>query len=195
MSNSIAAAPSICYRVRVDEQKILDVTEFIVSQKVNSFGEALELPDGRILIGASEDDGISIFDKSGGEPVGKFVASGRYRSLTYCKQLNAVLAVGSDQRTLYRFDLQGNLEEQTDAGNYLFTNLWGVAAIPGTTKIIVGSHDGPPETRNFVGIFDAANLADPPQELEIVGDVVFRSLFNIAVYPVPVESVEAWELH
>lgn len=201
MSNSIQEGPSIHFRVRMNDTEVTEVTEFIVSQETNFFGEALELPDGRILIGSSGSDGIQIFDQDGGEAIGMFVEENRYRSLTYIPEINRILALRTDQSSIDRMDLEGNIEDTLVAADWFYPNLWGVARMPGTTKFLIGSHNGPEATQNFIGIFDASDFSKEPEEHEIVGfenvglppDHRFVSLFNMAVTIEPT-YIDEWSV-
>ncbi len=201
MSNNIPDPPSIQFRVRMSEDEVTDITEFVVSEEAGTYGEALVLPDGRVLIPGNTFDGIKVFSQDG-EEIGMFTEEGVYRSLTYVEEIDKVIASGSDQVTIHRFDMDGNLEDSLNTGDFLFPNLWGITTVPGTTDIILGSHDGPIETRNFIGIFNAADFSEEPREFEIVGfenadlppDTIFRSLFNMAVVQEPVR-VNRWEIY
>lgn len=203
MSNDIKTAPSSQWRIRVDGDQIVEETEFIVSQSVNFYGEALELGDGRVLIANSGTDGIQVYDRSG-KQTGMFVTTGRFRSLTYIPELDKIIALGNDQQTISRFNMQGNLEESVNANDFFYPSLWGIARMPGTTKIILGSHNGPANTKNYIGVFDAANLQNPPEEYLISGlanaglpdSHLFASLFNIGVAIEPKQvPVQHWDIH
>ncbi|RJP25794.1 MAG: hypothetical protein C4527_16475 [Candidatus Omnitrophota bacterium] len=168
-----------------------------------SHGEALKLPDGRILMGDNGNSGILIYEETGGGPVGKFYDDGRtIRSLTYSDEIGAIVASLQNERTLLRIGMDGILQEEYDAAADDFTGLWGVAQIPGTTKVIVGSHNIA-KVYNEMAIYNALNLAEPPTVIEITGgfeaaglpaDHVFRSFFNIAVVP-EITDIPAWELY
>ena len=152
MSNEIASPPAITARLRVDGDEVKEITEFVVSTTGGYWGETLVLPDGRILIGNSGQDGIQQFDSNGGESIGYFVspdAGIRVRSMTYIPEIDKIITLGTDQQTISRIDLEGNIEDQVNAADFLFPSLWGVARMPGTTNIIVGSHDGPVETKTL----------------------------------------------
>ncbi|MEW6237754.1 MAG: hypothetical protein AB1656_20400 [Candidatus Omnitrophota bacterium] len=202
MSNAIETTPSIQYRIQVQGDEISEITEFILSQSLNFYGEALELPDGRILMGSNGEDGILVFSQDGGAPTGKFVQTNRYRSLTYIPENQKIIALRTDQSTIDRFDLNGTLEDTINAADYLYPSLWGTARIPGTTKFLVGSHNGPAATKNYIGVFDAANFDNPPEEYVITGfekvglaaDHQFGSLFNMASV-VQFTPVASWELY
>ena len=166
-------------------------------------GEALLLPDGRLLMGDNGTPGIHIYDLSGGDPTGLFYDDGRtVRSLTYSDQIGAVIALLHDQHTLLRISLAGNLEEEYDADIDQFNNLWGVAQIPGTTNVIAGSHNIP-DIFNMMAIYNALDFASGPRIIEITSgfeaagldpDFMFQSFFNMAVVP-EFTPVGTWELY
>jgi len=190
------------YRYIIENGEITDWAEF---QK-SSHGEALRLPDGRILQGDNGAPGIHIFDNAGGPPTGLFYDDGRtVRSLTYNEEIGSVMASLQDQVTLLRIGLDGTLEEEHLAGDDGFGNLWGIAQVPGSTNIIMGSHNID-ENRNRFAVYNALDLAAGPRIITIDSgfvaaglpeDYTFRSLFNMAVVPgadLPT-PVEIWELH
>ncbi len=173
-------------------------------------GEALKLPDGRILMGQT-DPGILVFDDAGNQ-TGVFFDDGEtaFRSLTYNDEIGAVVASSQDQHTLMRISLDGELEETYDASDPLgtgvgFTSIWGIAQIPGSTQIIIGNHNVE-ALANTMGIFDGLDLASGPRLIEITSGfeqagldpgTSFRSFFNMAVVPgaeFP-SNVEQWELY
>lgn len=173
-------------------------------------GEALKLPDGRILMGQTA-PGILVFDDDGNQ-TGMFYDDGEtaFRSLTFNEETNTVIASSQDQHTLMRISLAGELEESYDASDPFgtgegFTSLWGIATIPGTSSIIAGNHNVE-ALANTLGIFDAANLAAGPRLITITSgfeqaglpaDTAFRSFFNVAVVPgaeFPTD-VDQWSLY
>ena len=186
--------------------QLVDVTSgeaVLTNFNKTGHGEALLLPDGRLLMGDSGTPGILTYDLSGGDPTGVFYDDGRtVRSLTYNDQIGSVIALLQDQHTLIKVSLDGELEAEYDAEWDQFVSLWGIAEIPGTTKIILGSHDID-ETWNQMAIYDTANFDAGPTIIEIMegfeeaglaADHVFQSFFNAAVVP-EFTSVSTWELH
>lgn len=192
--NSNAADGNLAYGYQLGETDITRWTEF---QKT-SYGEALKLPDGRIVMGDNGAPGIHIYDPAGGPPTGLFsLAAGAdgngrtVRSLTYNDHMGAVVALLQNQHTLLRINLDGEIEEEYDASLDGFTNLWGVAQIPGTTQFLVGNHDVAAMANTF-GIYDALNLAAGARLITITSgfeqaglaaNTSFRSFFNMAVVP------------
>ncbi|MBD3267672.1 hypothetical protein GF373_13465 [bacterium] len=204
MSNAQDAEMSYFYRVRVDGEKVVETTEFLLSELENVYGEALQLPDGRILASGQngDDPGIKVFDQDGGEPVGYFVEEGNFRSLAYIPELDKIIALRTDQQTIARFDMEGNIEDELNLGDLFYPNLWGVAHIPGTTRIIFGSHNGPAATRNYIGTIDVSDFASQIEEYLISGfesvgldpGHQFNSLFNMAVVTEPTQ-IMGWDLY
>lgn len=178
-------------------------TAVLTSFNKTGHGEALMLPDGRLLMGDNGTPGIHIYDLSGGDPTGLFYDDERtVRSLTYNDQIGAVIALLQDQHTLLRISMAGELEEEYDAEWDQFRNLWGVAQIPGTTNIILGSHDID-DTYNMMAIYNALDFASGARIIEInsgfeaaglASDFIFRSFFNAAVVP-EFAPVGTWELY
>ncbi|MFB3788780.1 MAG: hypothetical protein ACE15F_20670 [bacterium] len=206
--NSNAADANKAYGYKLGAAEIASWTEF----EKTSYGEALKLPDGRILMGDNGVPGIHIYDAAGGAPSGVFSqaagadGNGRaVRSLTYNEKMGALVALLQDQHTLLRINMNGEIEEEYNASADGFTALWGVAQIPGTTEFIVGNHDVA-ATANTFGIFDALNLAAGARLITITSgferagldaNTQFRSFFNMAVVPgaeIPVR-IDDWELH
>lgn len=200
--SSNAADAGTPFRYVIENGEIVEWAEF---QKAGH-GEALRLPDGRILMGDNITPGILIFDETGGPSTGVFYDDGRpVRSLTYNDQIGSVVASLQDQVTLLRISLDGVLEEEHNAGDDGFGNLWGIAQVPGSTNIIMGSHNID-ENRNRFALYDALDLAAGPriitidsgfEENDLPADYTFRSLFNMAVIPggeIPVD-VNEWELY
>lgn len=167
-------------------------TDFIKS----GHGEALKLPDGRILMGQTA-PGILVFDDNGNQ-TGVFYDDGAtaFRSLTYNNDIGAVITSSQDQHTIMRISLDGELEESYDATDPFgtgegFTSLWGIAEIPGTAQIIMGNHNVA-ALANTLGIMDALNLAAGPRLIKITSgfeqagldeNTAFKSFFNVAVVP------------
>ncbi len=166
-----------------------------------SYGEALLLPDGRLLMGDNGVPGIHIYEMTGGDPIGVFYDDGRpIQSMTYNEQIGSIIALNQNN-TLLRISLDGTLEAEYDTSEDGFTGLWGVAQIPGTTNIILGSHNVD-DTFNEMAIYDATDFSQVPTVLQVVAgfeeaglpaDHVFRSFFNIAVVP-EITDVRTWEL-
>ncbi len=175
------------------------------------YGEALLLPDGRLLMGDHVTGGILLFDKAGGASTGMFSevlgADGNartVRSLTYNNEIGAVIASLQDQHTFLRINLNGEIEEEYNGTADGFTGVWGVAQIPGTTQFITGNHNVA-DLANTLAIFDANDLAAGPRLIEITSGfeqagleagTSFQSFFNIAVVPgaeFPVGLAE-WQL-
>ncbi len=186
--------------------QLVDVTSgeaVLTSFNKTGHGEALLLPDGRLLMGDNGTPGILTYDLSGGDPTGTLYDDGRtVRSLTYNDEIGSVIALLQDQHTLIKVSLEGELEAEYDAEWDQFVSLWGIAEIPGTTKIILGSHNID-ETWNQMAIYDTTNFEAGPTVIEIMegfenaglpADTVFRSFFNAAVVPEFTE-VRSWELH
>ncbi|MBN2329130.1 MAG: hypothetical protein JXR73_18465 [Candidatus Omnitrophica bacterium] len=199
--SSNAADASTPFRYVIENGEITDRAEF---QKSGD-GEALRLPDGRLLQGDSGAPGIHIFDDAGGPPIGMFYNGDKtVRSLTYNDQIGSVIASLHDQVTLQRISLDGELEEEHNAGDDGFGNLWGIAQVPGSTNIIMGSHNID-ENRNRFALYNALDLAAGPRiitidsgfvENDLPADYTFRSLFNMAVIPggeIP-SGLDIWEL-
>ncbi len=165
-------------------------------------GEALMLPDGRILMGDNGAPGIHIYERSGGDPVGMFYDDGRtVRSLTYNDEIGAVVALLQDQSTLLRISLDGTLEQEWDAANDNFYQCWGVAQVPGTTNVFLGNHLVP-DTFNEIALYDATDFSEYPQIIAITSGFEvagrepgfqFRSFFNIALVP-EITGIEDWSI-
>lgn len=194
---------NLAQRVQVDANGNATLTDFNKTQH----GEALILPDGRIAMGDNGDSGIILYDATGGDSVGKLFDDGRtIRSLTYNPEIGSIVASLQDQHTLLRISLDGVLEEEYDTANDGFNNLWGVAHIPGTSNIILGSHDID-ETYNEVAIYNALDFTEFPRVIAVTDgfeDVgldaghVFRSFFNMAIVPEVTDDgsdIDTWSLY
>jgi hypothetical protein len=201
--NSNAGDANVAQRVQVDANGNATFTDF---NKVG-YGEALRLPDGRIAMGDNGDSGIILYNETGGDPIGKLYDDGRtVRSLTYNPEIGSIVASLQDQHTLLRISLDGQLEEEFDTTADGFVNLWGIAQIPGTTNIILASHDAA-AAYNEIGIYNALDLQEFPRVIAITGgfenaglpaDHVFRSFFNLAVVPAATSGgskVNGWSLY
>ncbi len=186
--------------------QLVDVTSgeaVLTSFNKTGHGEALRIPDGRILMGDNGVAGIQVYDIAGGDPTGVFYDDGRtVRSLTYNDEIGAVIALLQDQGTLLRISLDGVLEEEYDSGSEGFGNLWGIAQIPGTTNIIMGNHDVA-DSYNEMVIYNAVDFWDEPHFITITSgfenaglaaDFKFRSFFNMAVVPEETVNIQTWEL-
>lgn len=206
--NSNVADGNLAFGYKIEGDQMTGVTEFIKS----GYGEALKLPDGRILMGDNAAPGIHVYDETGGEPTGLFseVANAEgearvVRSMTYNEEIGAVIASLSDQSTLVRVNMDGEVEEEYNAVEDGFTGLWGIAQIPGTTQFIAANHDVA-ELANQFGIFDANDISAGPRLIEITSGfteagldegTAFRSFFNLAVVPgaeFPTD-VETWQVY
>jgi hypothetical protein len=123
----------------------------------------------------------------------------------YNDEIGSVIASLHDQVTVLRISLDGTLEEERNVGDDGFGSLWGVAQVPDSNNIILGSHNID-LNRNRFAVYNALDLAAGPRIITIdsgfienglPADYTFRSLFNMAVIPgapLPV-SVDAWELY
>lgn len=170
----------------------------------SSYGEALRLPDGTLLMGDNGLPGIHIYEETGGDSIGVFYDDGRnFQSLTYVEAIDSIVALSQDS-TLVRISMDGEMEEEFDTSDDGFTGLWGIADIPGTNRIIVGSHNVG-AVFNQLGIFLADDFAgefptvvDITSGFEEVGlpiDHVFRSFFNLALVPEEVQvPVSDWSI-
>jgi len=185
--------------------QLVDVTSgeaVLTSFNKTGHGEALLLPDGRLLMGDGGAAGIHIYDLSGGDPTGIFYNDDRtVRALTYNDEIGSVIALLQDGHTLLRISLDGALEEEYDAEPDGFSGMWGVAQIPGTTNIVLGAHNVA-ESFNEIAIYPALDLSSSLKVVQIttgfesVGldpEFQFRSFFNIAVVP-EVTLVNSWDL-
>lgn len=205
-SNAVADATT-AYQYKIEGNELKTVATF---NKTGS-GEALQLPDGRILMADTATAGILIYDAKGGDKTGVFAGlldangAGRFvRTLTYCKALNAVIATLVDGATLIRLDLNGNIEEEFNATTSGFTGIWGVAEIPDSSDLIVSNHNITGMANKF-GIFDGKNLSAGPRIITIskgfekaglAADTQFASLFNISVIPGKNSSdIQTWDIY
>ena len=192
---------------KVEDGEVVDSPYY----EKTGYGEALLLPDGRLLMGDNVTGGILLFDKAGGVSTGMFSEvldadgnSRTVRSLTYNDEIGAVVASLQDQHTFLRINLDGEIEEEYNGTDDGFTGVWGIAQIPGTTQFITGNHNVV-ELANTLAIFDANDLAAGPRLIEITSGfeqagleegTSFQSFFNIAVVPgaeFPVGLAE-WQL-
>ncbi len=187
--NSNVDDQDVAWRYKIADGDITEWSDYVKG----GHGEALLLPDGRLLMGDANNPGIHVYDKEeGGEPTGVFYNDDRVvRSLTYNDEIGSVVASLGDQSTLVRISLDGELEEEYNAVEDGFTGIWGIAQIPGTTNFVVGNHDVP-ELLNKFGVFDATDLNAGPRIIDITSgfeqagleaDASFRSFFNMAVVP------------
>ncbi|MDX9752934.1 MAG: hypothetical protein RBU29_03185 [bacterium] len=201
VSSNVASDQHLAYRYKFSGTETSEWSEY----NKGSHGEALRLPDGRLLFGDNTKSGIHIYDLAGGEPTGVFYDDGRtVRSLSYNDKIGAVIASLQDQRTILRIGLDGVLQEEYNATNDGFTAIWGIAQIPGTTNFITGNHDVA-GMASVLGVFNALDLAAGPRLITITSGfanaglpegTTFRSFFNMAVVPgaeFP-PSVDAWSL-
>lgn len=200
--NSNADDANLAQRVQVDANGNATITDF----NKTSYGEALRLPDGRIVMGDNGDSGILIYNESGGDPIGKLWDDGRtVRSLTYSPEIGSIVGSLQDQETLIRVSLDGQLEEEFSTSADGFVSLWGVAHIPGTSNIILGSHNVG-ESFNEVAIYNALDFNELPriiavtegfEEAGLPADHVFRSFFNMAIVPAAGggSEVDSWSLY
>lgn len=200
--NSNAGDAALAQRLQVDANGNATLTDFIKQ----GHGEALLLPDGRIAMGDASDPGIILYDISGGDPTGKLFNDERtVRSLTYNPEIGSIIALLQDQVTLLRISLDGNLEEEFDTSADGFTGLWGIAHVPGTSNIILGSHNVA-ESFNEVAIYNGLALTDVPriitvsdgfEQAGLAADHVFRSFFNMAIVPAADGGTEVggWDLY
>lgn len=205
--NSNAADGITAYQYKMDGKTLTNVAEFTKTGN----GEALKLPDGRILMGDSVTPGIMLYDAKGGNSTGIFSEVKDVneiprvvRSLTYNKNANAVIASLVDGSTLVRLNLKGEVEAEYNAKSEGFTGIWGVAQIPDSENVVVSNHNVKDLTNKF-GIFDANNLAAGPRIITITkgfeqaglaADTQFTSFFNMAVVPgadLP-PAVHDWDL-
>ncbi len=200
MINSNAGDADIAQKLDVSSGDPI-FTDFVKS----GHGEALKLPDGRILMGQTA-PGILVFDTDGNQ-TGVFYDDGEteFLSLTYNEEIGVVITSSQDQKTIMRISLDGQLEESYDTSDPFDTGqLWSIATIPGTSSIITGYHLT--DLVNTLAIFDASNLAAGPRLITITSgfeqaglseDTAFRSTFNVAVVPgaeFPTD-VDEWSLY
>lgn len=174
-----------------------------------SYGEAIRLPDGRLLMADNGNSGIHIFVDGTSNSTGKLYDDGRnFRSLTYNDEIGAVIAMLTNEQTLLRISLDGELEDEYDAGADGFTNCWDIEQIPGQAAFMIANHnigaDNP--MRNVIGVYNALDLQEPPRLIRInagfanigaADTFTFRSIFNMAMIPgadFPV-SVETWNVY
>ncbi|MBI1388672.1 MAG: hypothetical protein GC154_09520 [bacterium] len=207
MVNSNAADANLAQRFKVSGEDVIETVDYYKG----GHGEALRLPDGRILMGDNVNPGIHIYNDAGGDPVGVFSevpgADGvarTVRSMTYNDAIGAVIASLQNEKTIVRLSMNGDIEEEIDASTVGFTKIWGIAQIPDTTQFIIGSHDVA-DLANTFGVFDALNLAAAPRLIKIdsgfeqaglAAGTSFRSFFNLAVVPgAALPGVEHWDLH
>ena len=199
--NSNAADQTLAQRVQVDAAGNATLTDY----NKQGHGEALLLPDGRLVMGDASDPGIIIYDLAGGDPTGKLWDDGRtVRSLTYNPEIGSIVASLQDQETLVRISLDGQVEEEFSTAADGFVSLWGIAQIPGTNNIILGSHNVT-ESFNEVAIYNALDFNELPriiavtdgfEEAGLPADHVFRSFFNMAIVPAAGGSnVGSWSLY
>ncbi len=201
--NSNAGDETLAQRVQVDASGNATLTDYNKA----GHGEALLLPDGRLVMGDNGDSGIILYDIAGGDPIGKLWDDGRtVRSLTYNEEIGSIVASLQDQETLVRVSLDGELEEEFSTSTDGFVGLWGIAEIPGTNNIILGSHNVA-DSFNEIAIYNALDLTELPRVIAITdgfedvglpADHVFRSFFNMAIVPAATSggsAVETWELY
>ncbi|MBN2328587.1 MAG: hypothetical protein JXR73_15705 [Candidatus Omnitrophica bacterium] len=202
MRNTPLPYPCYMFRVRFSGDEISDITKFTMSSEdengqVSSHGEALIMPDGRILIPRHNVSVINVYGPDGGDPIDAIPTERGYVSLAYQEGTDYFLALVNGQKSVDVITLDGEAFDLLDFGSLDgIVESWNVNFLgDGSDKFMLAEKtESDPQSQNAVFIYDASDLAGWPIRYLLPLDEP-SSLFDFHFVPEPPAPVDDWPLH
>ncbi|MGC9329122.1 MAG: hypothetical protein ACP5I1_15930, partial [Candidatus Hinthialibacter sp.] len=165
MRNTPLPYPCYMFRVRFTDDEISDITRFTMSSEdengqVSSHGEALIMPDGRIIIPRHNVPEINVYGPDGGDPIDTIPTEQGYVSLAYEEGKDYFLALVSGQKSIDMISLDGEVLDFLDFGSLDgIVESWNVNFVgDGSDQFMLAEKtETDPQSQNTVFVYDAAD--------------------------------------